>query len=257
MKYPRIKIVSTDWLYSCFSQWKRVSEQPYLIHVEHDHGKKANSSGSASPFDEELDEGAKLSSSEEDAAAATEDENEGHGLSINTNITEDDKGLELNSAMDDNSPIGTDKIWDEMRNELDDFLGSDAYESDSDGGSSVKSGFSAGNEQTTPGGRKRKRPTSNPEATDGAESDVSTASHDSSRLHRRKRRTMDRVSSLTKGDHASDLAPSDDVAADVRGDGGKDGDDDDDDDGDAELTRLLEAELTKDSDDEEEQEGAS
>src|SRR5690349_16873692 len=47
-KYPDIKIVTTQWLFQCFAQWKKIEETPYLIEADRDeHGHRESL-----PFDD-------------------------------------------------------------------------------------------------------------------------------------------------------------------------------------------------------------
>lgn len=163
----KIKIVTTQWLFDSISQWQRVDEDSYLIPVHpEDRGEPTSSlTGSSTPkdgvyYDAKVDDSTILSSSEEDAGVPTDDEADpSTGLRIRTDdIVDDPEGVMPSLFEDEQSPVGgTNEDWDQMKDELADFLGSDAEDSDgdsvaSDSGASMRSSKS----NISPGGTKRK-----------------------------------------------------------------------------------------------------
>ncbi|KAK3110853.1 CTD phosphatase Fcp1, partial [Teratosphaeriaceae sp. CCFEE 6253] len=68
----RVRIVSQNWLYACFSQWQRAEEEHYLIHSE----AAANGMGAALPGGFEGKAFGLSSSDDEESAVQTEDETE-------------------------------------------------------------------------------------------------------------------------------------------------------------------------------------
>lgn len=205
---PNIKIVSVQWLLDSFSRWEKQDEQPYLIHVEPDTKGHDNAAGNASPLDD-LDEGTVLSNSEEDPATGTEDEasNGGTGLKIDIVdsggvVTTDDEGVMTEASPDSLSPIkDTQADWDEMNAELDEFLEGESEDSDASDAESTRSEDRRDGTATPPSAKRKRR-----EKDDGDElqpsadeSDASTASgRGSSKLQKRKKRALERVTSLTQ-----------------------------------------------------------
>jgi RNA polymerase II subunit A-like phosphatase len=156
-RYPHIKIVNPEWMFQCCTKWEHVDETPYLIESD-----PTERGGSPRP----------------DA----EDE------SVNGTGEEDADGTPQSPVVD-----MSDEAWAALDDELADFMN----EPDTDGGSesdadSVHSEISTASDakQTK---KKRKR-TSSAEVSEAEESDSSVTS--TSQLQRRKKRTMERVTSL-------------------------------------------------------------
>jgi RNA polymerase II subunit A C-terminal domain phosphatase len=239
-RHPKVKIVTIEWLHKAFLDWQKPDEGPYIVPVEPDEdGPLPTDLGSV--FDD-LDNGIGLFSSDEEAAA-TEDEKDGLEA---VEVEEDLEGVMPISPSDDRTLIGgTDQDWESMGAELDEFLA----ESDSD--ESVQS------DTTGPAGnKKRKRANDSEPATESEESDSGDKKIPSSQLQQRKKRALQRVSSLTNveslnGKTPSSLPspestnPSDDQEPAV--DGVRSANDYDDDDDDAALEAEMEAELAKES----------
>jgi RNA polymerase II subunit A-like phosphatase len=186
-RYPHIKIVTTDWLLECFSQWERVPEDPYLIEMD-----PADQTDSG-PL-EDLEDGPLLSGEGED---------------------NDDEILEIG----DEVPIDmSDEKWQSLGDEFQDFMDgiSDTdEETNSSDTESVRSELSTQSTSshkpaaaitttstnTTNNKKKRKR-TGTPsadasEAETDSDASVSSTAGGSSRLQRRKKRVLERVTSLT------------------------------------------------------------
>lgn len=157
-RYPNIKIVNPEWMFQCCTRWEHVDEGPYIIELD-----AADREGS--PLGE-LDD-------DESISATGDEEGEEPAISLD--------------AMTADS-------WATVDDELADFLN----DSETDGGSdsdaeSVRSDNSTSSDAKQPK-RKRKRSTTSADITDTEESDSSVTS--TSRLQRRKKRTLERVTSL-------------------------------------------------------------
>ncbi|EKG22436.1 BRCT domain-containing protein [Macrophomina phaseolina MS6] len=254
-RHPQIKIVTVDWLKECFVTWQRVSEAPHIIHVEPDERGPHASQGS--PFDafEDLDDGTVMSSSDEDAATAdTELEDVVDGDPASDEELEE---MMPTSPVDETNLMLDDTDREELEKELAEFLDD---ESDTDGESSEKSdGFESdasvrSEASDTSAPKKRKR---NPNSADNSEAsdsdsnmtDDGAVSIAGSKLQRRKKRALERVTSLTNVanvEHSSGL-PSPDTTGPEEGqeDAGQVHEPDADEDDDALEAELL-AEFEKD-----------
>jgi RNA polymerase II subunit A C-terminal domain phosphatase len=156
-RYPNIKIVTAEWMFQCCTLWQKVNEAPHMIEMD------ATDRG-----------GSPLEELEDDSA---------------NNSGEEDSGDGPESPL---APDLSDDQWNSMHDELEQFLNDDS-ESDgsiSDSERSVNSTDSQSDSKTSK--RKRKRETES-DGSEAEDSDVSTAS----KLQKRKRRTMERVTSLT------------------------------------------------------------
>lgn len=237
----RIAIVTQSWLYACFSQWKKVREDPYRVHSD------APVNGTARLPDsfEHKDDGA-LSSSEEEAALTEEEPETGthtpNGLSLSTDVEDLEVHMPSHSRAD-SSPTEEESpdYWADIDDEFADFMGSDVDE-DSDA-ESIKSDRSTA-QDTTPGGRKRKRDAVNSENAEGDD-----AQEPGSKLQKRKKEALERTSSLTQVVAPAENGSTTGVRTDDPGggqshaDAGMEGDDDD-------LEAMLAAEMERLTDDE-------
>ncbi|KAL8655322.1 MAG: hypothetical protein Q9210_000953 [Variospora velana] len=163
----RIRIVSPQWLVRSLAQWTKLDEEPYLLDVEETETSHSTSEG--------LDEDHILSESEE-VVSATESDGE-HApreapskpkptlsISVGDESGVDNEEVAPDDLEDQHSPVGgTEEDWQNMHDELKDFLGSDAEESD--GGDSVSS-VSSSSSMRSAMGRRTKRAR---EFEDGAE----------------------------------------------------------------------------------------
>ena len=251
-KGGKIAIVIQNWLFACFSQWKKVNEDPYRIHSD------APANGTAGlPDSFEGKDDAMLSSSD-DEAALTEDETETGtdtpngfrgALEIDTKPEDLMKHLPSEDRAD-SSPTEKEEpdYWADINDELDEFLGSDVEdESDTE---SVKSHSTAGL-KTPPSQRKRKRDALED---DGAADGEKEEDEDGSRLQKRKKEALARSSSLTQmANMPSSNGSTPAAAVEDPGGGGKagEGHDAEDDDGDDDLEAMLAAEMEKQSEEEE------
>ncbi|EER26424.1 Carboxy-terminal domain (CTD) phosphatase [Coccidioides posadasii str. Silveira] len=154
-RYPKIKIVTVQWLLDSLTQWKRLDEEPYLVPVHPDDRGEPISLPGTSPNDaKELDDAGYLSSSEEDTTSADDDESDfSKGRSQNDELENADEEILLSTGLDSHSLIGYDaEEQAEVHDELKEFLGSDNEESESDSDASMLQGTSMSRAD-----RKRKR----------------------------------------------------------------------------------------------------
>ena len=249
-KGVKISIVSQGWLFACFTQWQNISEDPYRIHSD------APTNGAAGlPDSFEAKEDVALSSSDEEAALTDDETDPGtktpNGVSnllgINT-AAEDLNQIMPSNARADSSPTEQESpdYWEDIRDELNDFLGSDVDdESDSE---SVRSEGTTASLKTPPSQRKRKRDAE--EGVGGEQGDGEEKG--SSRLQKRKKEAMARTSSLTQmaSMPSNGSTPAAAASAEDPGGGGttdavdEEGDDDD-------LEAMLAAEMEKQSEEDE------
>ncbi|KAL1962079.1 hypothetical protein VTN77DRAFT_607 [Rasamsonia byssochlamydoides] len=114
-RYPKIKIVTTQWLLDSLTQWKHLDEEAYLVPVHpEDRGDPilGSSPGSKDPVEAES---SWLSSSEEDTGVSFTDDEDA------------DEEILKSSGMTAHSPIGYDAEQQAaVHDELKEFLGSDA-----------------------------------------------------------------------------------------------------------------------------------
>lgn len=160
-RYQHIKIVNPEWMFQCCTRWEHVDETPYTIEID-----PVERGGS--PFGELEDESINATGDEE-----PEDPVE--------------SPVELDLTADN---------WASVDDELADFLNEtdtddEHNESDSDSARSDNSTASDAKQNK----KKRKRTTNSTDVSEAEESDSSIGS--ASKLQRRKKRTMERVSSLT------------------------------------------------------------
>lgn len=157
-RYPKVKIVTTQWLLDSLTQWKRLVEDPYLLPVHpEDRGEPISTT----------EESAWLSSSEEGREHATgdddggedgqdQDQDQGQTEELNEDFQRTNEEIAKSSGLTDLSPIGIDfDERDEVHAELKEFLGSDD-ESESDNEFPIPP-IPADQTTAAPGGTKRKR----------------------------------------------------------------------------------------------------
>ncbi|KAL8834177.1 MAG: hypothetical protein Q9170_003878 [Blastenia crenularia] len=142
----KVKIVGLQWLVSSLAQWTRLDEQPYLLDVEEiepGHSTSELREGNQ-PLSECEDVVSEDGSMEDDSPEVASKKTKPN-LTIATGDDEesDVEGVLPDDLEDQHSPVGgTKEDWDDMHAELEDFLGSDA--NDSDGSESVGSMSSVG-----------------------------------------------------------------------------------------------------------------
>ena len=153
----RIKIVNPQWLTDSINRWSKVDERPYLLdtegksggHEDDDDILSESESPAASESGEETD-----SSNRPSKPTLTLKTEPGR---IQTDTDESDvEDVALSELdVDETSPVGgTNEDWSGMNDELAEFLGSDADDSDAD---SVASGDINGNLKLGMRGKKRGR----------------------------------------------------------------------------------------------------
>lgn len=186
----RIKVVSPAWLTDSIGRWQKQDEWSYLLNVEE--SDTASTRGGLGDEDEILSESEELASgvdTEDDSSKVNgmESIKEKPKLLLNLAIQEsfdeesDLEGLLPGDFEDEHSPVGgTNEDWSRMHDELEEFLGSEAEDSDNDSIISVESGV-------RPRGKKRSLEES------GEESEGGTP-----RTTGRKKKALGRVSSLSQ-----------------------------------------------------------
>ncbi|KAL8780248.1 MAG: hypothetical protein Q9194_001011 [Teloschistes cf. exilis] len=163
----KVKIVSPQWLVESLAHWTRQDETPYLLDVD---ALEANGSKKDVKDDDKDEDQLVILSESEEMASEMESEDEEAlkkpttrpqpTLKIETgeNYESDvEAGLLPDELEDQHSPVGgTHDDWEDMNAELNEFLGSDAEDSDGDG--SVSSvGSSRSSKSTSAQRRKRAR----------------------------------------------------------------------------------------------------
>ena len=153
----RIKIVNPQWLTDSINRWSKVDEKPYLLDIDGKNGSheddddilSESESAAASESGEETD-----SSNRPSKPTLTLKTQSGR---VHTDTDESDvEDVALSDLdVDETSPVGgTNEDWSGMNDELAEFLGSDADDSDAD---SVASGDPNGNLKPGMRGKKRGR----------------------------------------------------------------------------------------------------
>ncbi|KAL9615536.1 MAG: hypothetical protein Q9167_000049 [Letrouitia subvulpina] len=150
----RIHIVGPQWLINSLSRWTKLEETPYLLTVDDGDG---DSGWNGTAEEEILSESEEVATDVESEEEVAEEPLSTEGLkepkaSMDSNIRDEDEsdneGLWPDDLTDQDSPVGgTNEDWDIMHAELNEFLGSEAE--DSDGGDSVTSVGSARSARNT------------------------------------------------------------------------------------------------------------
>lgn len=136
----RIKVVSPAWLTDSIIRWRKLDEWPYLLNTDEDD----SGSGKGGLFEEDdllSEDESSLGSDDPDFVSAETDflfdRREKPALTLEINETEDESDLEgvlPGYLEDEHSPVGgTNEDWNRMHDELAEFLGSDAEDSDACG----------------------------------------------------------------------------------------------------------------------------
>lgn len=155
-RYPKVKIVTVQWLVDSLIQWKHMDEDPYLLPVHPDDQGEPIGSGEDTP-DKEESFGKDLVSSEDETVSMSDDNESGLG--------DADEEIRLSTGLDENSRLGIDEDeQDEIDDELKAFLGSDNEDSESDSDASFLGTPTA--TKTLSIDRKRKRDTDSEGTTD-------------------------------------------------------------------------------------------
>ncbi|KAI4235532.1 MAG: hypothetical protein LQ349_003098 [Xanthoria aureola] len=140
----KVKIVGPQWLVDSLTQWTKLDETNYLLDVEETETSQGANGGEG--------EGDLLSESEDVPTEHEEEDTDapdgvkaGSKPALSIKVRPEDESdfddLVPDDLEDQESPLGgTHKDWDDMNDELKDFLGSEAGDGDeSDGGTSVRS----------------------------------------------------------------------------------------------------------------------
>jgi len=175
-RYPHIKIVSGEWLYQCFSKWERVPEDPFIIEVD------PAEQGPATSSLEDLEDGPLLSGDDGDIPSSTDEEE----------LEELTQAVQLDMS---------EEKWQSLGDEFEDFMNeTDGSEEDETGSEtdSVRSEASTQSTNAPKGKRKRgRRGTASTDGSEAEDSDSSVNSATGSRLQKRRKRVLERVTSLT------------------------------------------------------------
>ena len=223
-KGGKIAIVNQNWLYAAFSQWRKVDEGPYRIHME------APTNGKHSDLPDSFESKEFALSSSDEEAAQTEDETDSTAtpgpaagpdgaqthLQLDTAVVPG-SGYETDGEewskhsptvkREDSSAASeqTPEDWDDIQDELADFLGSEAEDSETEVesvGSSVLSEGLVTPPSGSGGERKRKRDALgqggvDPDGEGGDGAGEGDDGEEASRLQKRKKEALSRSSSLT------------------------------------------------------------
>lgn len=140
----KVKIVGPQWLVDSLAQSTRLDETEYLLDVEENEKSQAMNGGDGEGnFLSESDDMA--TELEEEDADAVDGAKGGPKPALSIKVRHEDESdltdLIPNDLEDQESPLGgTHQDWDDMNDELKDFLGSEAGDGEeSDGGTSVRS----------------------------------------------------------------------------------------------------------------------
>ena len=246
----RIKIVSPQWLTDSISRWSKVDEKPYVLDTESKNGSHeddddilSESESPASESGEETDNSSALSKpiltlkTKPDTNHLDQDESDVEDVSLS----------EID--VDEASPVGgTNEDWSGMNDELAEFLGSDAEDSDGD---SIASVDTNGSSKLGIRGKKRGRD----EHDSGGESEDSGAGK-----VKKKQAIGNGLTSLSQTTMAESDGDEDERNGGDEGPGGgeragggaaENGEEEDEGDGWSEFEDELERELEKDGKDDE------
>ena len=152
-----IKIVNPQWLTDSVNRWSKVDERPYLLDTEGKNGPHEDDddilSESESPAPSESGEETDTSSRPSKPTLTLKTKSNETDLDTDESDVEDVALSDLD--VDEASPVGgTNEDWSGMNDELAEFLGSDAEDSD---GESVASGDTNGSPKLGIRGKKRGR----------------------------------------------------------------------------------------------------
>lgn len=173
-----IKVVSSHWVTDSITRWEKLEEEPYLMKYD-----------GADPLFRKGDNGDDILSDSEDPPSAFDTEEDDStvtrrkrpalSLDINDDEESDVEGVLPSDDIDDKSPVGGgQKDWQDMNDELADFLAEDDGEGEGNDNESLASGTASvdSNKSTKSSrsnvsirGKKRSRP--GPEDTDSDESE--------------------------------------------------------------------------------------
>ncbi|KAL8998466.1 MAG: hypothetical protein Q9169_002503 [Polycauliona sp. 2 TL-2023] len=248
----KVKIVSPQWLVDSLAQWTKLDETNYLLDVEDNESSQVTNG--------EDEEGNFLSESEDTAIEHEEEDAEapdgvraGARPALSIKVRQEDESdlddLLPNALADQESPVGgTHEDWDDMNDELKDFLGSEAGDGEeSDGGTSVRSEDSSRSAMV-------QRPKRTREVDDSEDERTRKRSAPSRRSNLSQTSTIVKTLPRQYGAQAAVGARNDaEVAAEMERGGQGESYGVDTDDEDAELEQSLAAEMEKAAAEEEEE----
>ncbi|KAM5433097.1 CTD phosphatase Fcp1 [Microsporum ferrugineum] len=184
-RYPKVKIVTVQWLVDCMTQWRRLDEEPYLVPVHPDDRGEPIGSSENSPDGKENADDSFTSSSEDDSDPTSDDDSDSvRSSKLARRRRNSDEEIRLSAGLTDHSQLGYDEQEQAtVHDELKEFLGSDNEDSESDTDFSML--FAD---------KKRKREATE-EAEGGNEEDTS-AEGSGSRLSQKIKRSHERTTGL-------------------------------------------------------------
>lgn len=149
----KVMIVGPQWLVDSLAQWTKLDETNYLLDVEET--ETSQGTDRAQEEDEFLSESEDIGSENEDVDELRARSKPALSIKVDDANLDD---LVPGELEDQESPLGgTHKDWDDMNDELADFLGSEAGDAEeSDGGGSVKSVDSAKSSKSVTVGRSKR-----------------------------------------------------------------------------------------------------
>lgn len=235
-----IKIVNPQWLTDSVNRWSKVDERPYLLDTEGKNGPHEDD-------DDILSESESPAPSESGEETDTSRRPSKPALTLKTKSKETDLDTDESDVgdvalsdldVDEASPVGgTNEDWSGMNDELAEFLGSDAEDSD---GESVASGDTNGSSKLGIRGKKRGRD----ESDSGGESEDGGAGKVKKKQAVGKGPTSLSQTTMAESDGDDDEDKGVDVETGVGAAG--DGKEEDEGDGWSEFEDELERELEKD-----------
>lgn len=200
--HPNIRIVDKSWLVECFSKWIRVPEEPHIIEIELEaRAGDALPLASGPPPDIAVEDDGPVAKQSPSARPDEEDEKMEVDGDVSDFVEEfldnSDDELDLDNINFDEIEAEFNEEDFEDTTDEEDGVGDD----DKDGSASVKSSSSKGSS------RKRKRKASDAASISSTNSNgvEGAAGRAESVLQQRKKRALERTSSLTAVQNAADL----------------------------------------------------
>ncbi|KAK2858359.1 hypothetical protein FQN49_004816, partial [Arthroderma sp. PD_2] len=132
-RYPKLKIVTVQWLVECMTQWKRLDEEPYLVPVHpDDRGEPIGSAENSPDGKENVEDSFPSSSEDESTTPATDDEGDSvRSSKVARKRRNSDEEIRLSAGLNDHSQLGYDEQEQAtVHDELKEFLGSDNEDSE-------------------------------------------------------------------------------------------------------------------------------
>lgn len=181
-----IKVVTTQWLVDCIQQWQHLDEEPYLIPLHPEDKAKGDAQYRKAQVEEQRM--SLMSSSDEETGAETDEESTTAGGKKSLRISTDsltDREDEATQRSDASPRELKKSEWDEMDDEMRDFLGGESVsESEND-----SEGDDGGSD------KKRKRRSAS-ESEKDSDSEDSEAAGGGSKLEKKIKRVHERETTL-------------------------------------------------------------